>query len=145
MNNEYPFIELPRDYFKLKHGDEWHHEIAEKDNVYYSTITVDRYEFPIFRKDITSANLLQVVAGTTGYEGGDSGSGSRTYIRIYDNSSTDIRVKPIVDKFGNGGVEIVLGGDCELYTIINGLEFITNILKVHRHDGTLYEGQKPID
>ena len=141
MENNYPFIELPRDYFKIKHGDEWNHEIEEQDNVYYSTTKVDRYEFPIFRKDITSCNFLQVVAGTTGYEGGDSGAGGRTYIRIKNLGGTDIRINKLADD----DVEIILGGDTELSTMINGLDFIKSILKVHRHDGTLYEGQEPID
>ena len=144
MKNEYPFIELPKEYFKLKFGDEWKHEIEEPDEVSYSTIKVDRSEFPIFKKHIVSANFLEVTAGTTGYEGGDSGHGGRTYIRIEDASCTDIRVKPI-ENSGNGGVEIILGGDCELSTIIRGLDFIVNVLRCSRYNGTLYEGQEPID
>ena len=32
MNNEYPFIELPKEYFKLKFSDDWKHEIEEPDD-----------------------------------------------------------------------------------------------------------------
>lgn len=143
MANKYPFIELPRDYFKIKHGDGWNHEISEYDNVFYSTIKVDRYEFPIFKKELNNANILDVVAGTTGYEGGDSGHGCRTYIRIQNKGGTDLRINKIGSEYWDQGVEIILGGDTELYTIIDGLKFIINVLKNHLDDGSLYEGQLP--
>lgn len=77
-----------------------------------------------FRREIVSANILEVEAGTNGYQGGDSGHGSRTYIRIEDVGSTDIEVTP-----KENGVEIVLGGDCELETMIRALKFITKVLE----------------
>ncbi len=136
MGCKYPFIELPRDYFKIKHGDEWKHEISKYDNISYSTTKVDRYEFPIFRKELNNANILEVVAGTTGYQGGDSGHGCRTFIRIRNLGGTDIRIDKVGKEYSDEGVEIVLGGDTELYTIIDGLEFIINVLKTHS-DGCL--------
>ena len=77
-----------------------------------------------FQREIVSANILEVEAGTNGYQGGDSGHGSRTYIRIEDVGSTDIEVTP-----KENGVEIVLGGDCELETMIRALKFITKVLE----------------
>lgn len=77
-----------------------------------------------FQREIVSANILEVEAGTNGYQGGDSGHGSRTYIRIEDLGSTDIEVTP-----KENGVEIVLGGDCELETMIRALKFITKVLE----------------
>jgi len=40
--------------------------------------------------EISSANILRVASGTTGYCGGDSGAGGRTYIEIKDIGGTDI-------------------------------------------------------
>ena len=73
-------------------------------------------------------SLLEVEAGTNGFHGGDTGAGSRTYIRIVNNGNTDIYVRP-TGPCGDDGVEIMLGGDCELDTMITALEFITKVLK----------------
>lgn len=43
-----------------------------------------------YSRDIYSANVLEVEAGTNGYQGGDSGHGSRTYFRIENAGGTDI-------------------------------------------------------
>ena len=50
----------------------------------------DGTEITTYTRDVVSANILQVEAGTTGYKGGDTGHGGRTYFRISDESSTDI-------------------------------------------------------
>lgn len=84
-------------------------------------------EIQTFSREIVSCNLLRVEAGTNGFQGGDSGAGSRTYIRIEDLGSTDIYVRPTGEY--DDGVEIMLGGDCELDTMITALEFITKVLK----------------
>lgn len=39
----------------------------------------DGTEITTYSRDIVSANILEVEAGTTGYKGGDSGHGGRTY------------------------------------------------------------------
>ena len=93
------------------------------------TATVGGQTFPVYKREITSANVIEVVAGTNGYQGGDSGHGSRTYIKIKDLGGTDITVKKLEGKYGDEGVELILGGDCELQTIIEGLEFIVSVLK----------------
>ena len=41
----------------------------------------DGTEITTYSRDILSANILEVEAGTTGYKGGDSGHGGRTYCR----------------------------------------------------------------
>ena len=56
---------------------------------------------------------------------------SRTYIRIEDMGSTDIRINPL-GRDGDEGFELFLGGDCELETMICALKFITKALE----DGT---------
>ena len=71
--------------------------------------------------------------GTNGYQGGDSGHGSRTYIRIQDLAGTDIQVRKTHDAYGHeDGVVIALGGDAELDTIYEALQFITKVLDDQR-------------
>lgn len=89
----------------------------------------DGTEITTYTRDVVSANILQVEAGTTGYKGGDTGHGGRTYFRIQDEASTDIGVKPILSKYGCDGFEVTLGGDCELDTMIRALKFITKVLE----------------
>lgn len=79
-------------------------------------------------KTICSANIIEVECGTNGYQGGDSGHGCRTYIRISDEGGTDISFK-VSENIGNGQIEIVLGGDTELMTICKALKFIRKTLK----------------
>lgn len=89
----------------------------------------DGTEITTYTRDVVSANILQAEAGTTGYKGGDTGHGGRTYFRISDEGGTDIHVLPLMDKFGCNGVEVILGGDCELETMIRALKFITKVLE----------------
>ena len=89
----------------------------------------DGTEITTYTRDVVSANILQVEAGTTGYKGGDTGHGGRTYFRISDEASTDIHVRPFMDRFGCNGFEVTLGGDCELETMIRALKFITKVLE----------------
>lgn len=86
-------------------------------------------EIPTYKREIVSANILEVEAGTNGYQGGESGHGSRTYFRIKDLASTDMNVHVTRDQFGCEGFEVTLGGDCELETIITALKFITQVLE----------------
>ena len=92
------------------------------------TRKIDGMEIPTFTREIISANVLSVEAGTNGFQGGDSGHGSRTYFRITDCGSMDIHVN--THGFaGDEGFEVFLGGDCELETIIRALKFITKVLE----------------
>ena len=56
-----------------------------------SRILKDGTELTTYTRDVVSANILEVEAGTTGYQGGDSGHGGRTYFRIEDAGSTDMK------------------------------------------------------
>lgn len=89
----------------------------------------DGTEISTYTRDVVSANILQVEAGTTGYMGGDSGHGGRTYFRIQDEGSTDMEIRTITSKYGCTGFEVFLGGDCELETTIRALKFITKVLE----------------
>lgn len=80
--------------------------------------------------EITSANIIEVEVGTTGYQGGDTGHGGRTYLKIQDLGSTDINVTLLKDGFNESeGFILELGGDTELYTFIEALEFAVKVLK----------------
>lgn len=93
-----------------------------------NTRKIDGMDVTTYTREICNANVLSVEAGTNGFQGGDSGHGSRTYFRITDCGGTDIRVKALgVD--GDEGLEVTLGGDCELETIIRALKFITKVLE----------------
>lgn len=96
---------------------------------------VGRKTIDTFKRDIYNANILEVEAGTNGYQGGDTGHGSRTYIRIQDMGGTDIDVHVTHDQCGReDGVVIGLGGDSELTTIIEALKFITEVLDDQRRE-----------
>ena len=90
----------------------------------------DGTEISTYTREVISANILEVEAGTTGYRGGDTGHGGRTYFRIKDAACTDMDIHVMRDRFGDAeGFEVMLGGDCELETIIRALKFITKVLE----------------
>lgn len=73
---------------------------------------------------ITSANILEVEAGTTGPCGGDSGHGGRTMLRIADAAGTDIEVEWNPEK---KEVTILLGGDAEMGTFVAALRYALDV------------------
>ena len=89
----------------------------------------DGTEITTYTRDVVSANILEVEAGTTGFMGGDTGHGGRTYFRIQDEGSTDMKINTYVDRYGCRGFEVFLSGDCELETTIRALKFITKVLE----------------
>ena len=89
----------------------------------------DGTEITTYTREVISCNILQVEAGTNGFQGGDSGHGSRTYFRIQDEASTDIEINLITSRCGCEGFEVTLGGDCELETMIRALKFIVKVLE----------------
>ena len=66
-------------------------------------------------------NTLGVTVATNGYQGGDSGHGGRTYICFEDLCSTDIDAVVSYSQVTNAKVEIMLGGDSELNSMIDAL------------------------
>lgn len=97
----------------------------------------DGTEITTYSREIESCNILEVEAGTTGYRGGDTGHGGRTYFRIQNAANTDMEVHSYNDRWYTDcvagpdecGVEVVLGGDCELETMIQALKFIVKVLE----------------
>lgn len=101
---------------------------------------VNGHNVVTWARDITNANCLEAEAGTNGFQGGDSGHGSRTFVRIEDMASTDIRCNVQHDAFGKTqAIEIELGGDTELETFITALKWIISILEVQMEIGVVGE------
>ena len=95
-----------------------------------NTRRVNGVDVETWEREIIDANILSVEAGTNGYQVGDTGHGGRTYIRISDEGGTDISARVIKDRYGDtSGIEIALGGDAELSTMIEALKFITMVLE----------------
>ena len=90
-----------------------------------STKVVNGIEVPILRKESIDANSLYVEVGTTGFKGGDSGYGGRTFFLLNNVASTDIKI----DSLYPDKVVICLGGDSELKTFIEALEFAADTLR----------------
>lgn len=89
---------------------------------------IDGIDIPTYTREVCGANILDVEAGTNGYQGGDTGHGSRTYFRITNCGGTDIQIRSYGHR-GTDGFEVILGGDSELETIIRALKFITKVLE----------------
>lgn len=80
-------------------------------------------------KEIVSCNILKVTVGSTGLMGGDSGHGGRTFFELKDEGGTDMQC--ISDE---GIIRIELGGDSELHTFIEALEFaVWNLKSIARN------------
>ena len=111
-----------------------------------TTRKINGVDIETWSRDIIDANVLTVEAGTNGYRGGGTKCGSRTYIRIEDKDSmdpcaramnaalgiagTDFRARVITAPDGRtSGIEMVLGGDAALSTIIEALEFSAKVLR----------------
>ena len=132
-------------------------------------VEVDDTKIPTAITEVTSANILTVEAGTTGYCGGDSGHGSRTYLRIKDDGGTDMRCR--VNGYQQRGmksveiakgekveipnevaedyethranqIEIILGGDCELSTFVTALRFAADVIEKKANGSLMLEVPK---
>lgn len=94
-----------------------------------------------FQTSVTSANILEAVALTNGYHGGDSGHGCHSYIEIADLGGTAMSVKvlkkeskyteELLDTDGESNIRVRLDffGDTELATLIDALRFMADALE----------------
>jgi hypothetical protein len=105
-------------------------------------VEIDGIEVKTFIDQSPNCNILSYEVGTTGPQGGDTGHGGRTYFRISDDASTDMRciVKTHDGKtheFDGAAdvaqIEIMFGGDSELDTFIEALEFAAEKLRAQRN------------
>ena len=88
-------------------------------------------EVVTWSRSIVSANILEAEAGTNGYHGGDSGHGARTYLRLADLGSSAMWCRAQ----DYDGVEILLGGDTELATVIEALKWMVSVLEAQSEVG----------
>jgi hypothetical protein len=86
----------------------------------------DGIELTTYSREVDNGNVLDVEAGTTGYQDNDGDHRSRTYFRITDAGCTDMQVTKCSD---GRGFQVVLDGDCELETIQHALKFITKVIE----------------
>jgi hypothetical protein len=84
----------------------------------------------VYELEIPSGNLMGVEVGTNCPQGGDSGHGGRTVLRLLDLGGTAMAARinkgSLVDA---ERVEIILGGDCERETLMEALEFVLAVLR----------------
>ena len=101
---------------------------------------IDREFIKTVKTEMVNCNRLEVETGTNGYHGGDTGHGGRALVRLSAASSTDMRCNILGDIEGSietyevhfshvDFVEIVVGGDAEIETLIDSLEFVVKNLK----------------
>ncbi len=89
-------------------------------------------EIEIYGKEFVSCNILRAEVGTNCPQGGDTGHGGRTILRLIDEAATDISIKVDGQPLGSiKTLEILLGGDTECDTFMNALNFALNVLKDH--------------
>ena len=101
---------------------------------------IDREFIKTVKTEMVNCNILEVETGTNGYHGGDTGHGGRALVRLSDAASTDMRCLISGEIAGYSqtyeiyfshvdSVEIVVGGDAEIETLIDSLGFIVKNLK----------------
>jgi hypothetical protein len=75
--------------------------------------------------EFREASAFTVTVGTNGEQGGDAGHGSRTYLRL-GSDGADVEIST---HDGGTGVTIEMGGDSELRTFVDALEFAAKTLR----------------
>lgn len=97
-------------------------------------ITIDGIQVPTDFLEIVDCNVIRVEVGTTGARGGDTGHGGRTYFAIHNEASTDMRVRVDGGEWNGAdrSLEIAFGGDSEMDTFIQALEYAVEALKFYR-------------
>ena len=110
------------------------------------SVVVDGTEISTYKCEVTSCNIIEVEVGTTGPMGGDTGHGGRTYFKIGDIASTDMRCRLFNNgkeyEFDNvGQVELMFGGDTELDTFCEALRIGYEVLARDAGSIDYYEPQ----
>ena len=95
------------------------------------TIVVDEFSMAASLEEFKRANILRVTVGTNCPRGGDSGHGGRTVLIFEDGGGTDLRCGiDSASAADSKRIELVLGGDSEFETLIEGLEFAAQTLRL---------------
>ena len=83
-------------------------------------------------KTISSANVIEVSAGTNCPQGGDAGHGGVTYFRMKDIGATAISIKVngrLIDEEVRE-IEVIMRGDTESETFSEALKFAAQVIEV---------------
>ena len=89
-----------------------------------------------FKKQLTSANILLVEAGTNTPQGGDASHGGRTVLQLIDEGSTHWSVS--IDGQPPqtlGTLRVELGGDTEADTFMRALQWALQVYRFQRSQG----------
>jgi len=87
------------------------------------------HKVPMHAAEITDAGMIHVAAGSTGQQGGDSGHGGRTVVRIQGNGADIVfRLFGPVDDDNAGAMEIIASGDAELRMLARAMDYIASSL-----------------
>lgn len=104
-----------------------------------TSVVIDGITVPTMTTEFVSCNCLEIQVGTTGHMGGDTGHGGRTYLRITSTASSDLRSNIVANGechdfdnvCGTNQVEIILGGDTELDTFFECMQYAADVLGQH--------------
>ena len=101
-------------------------QVAEK-----NVRVVDGQLVTTWKREVCSCNVLEVEAGTNGYQGGDGGHGCRVYLRVKDLAGTgfcnEVDGKYLDDR--QDEYVLALCGDTELSTIKEALRWMISVLE----------------
>lgn len=108
-----------------------------------SSVLINNIKVDTYKEEIVNCNILEVEVGTTGHKGGDTGHGGRTYFKLSNLASTDMRCS-IIGYTPNKGrtnisvdevddIELSFGGDSELDTFCKALQIGYEVLSKHAH------------
>ena len=101
-------------------------QVAEK-----NVRVVDGQLVTTWKREVCSCNVLEVEAGTNGYQGGDGGHGCRVYLRVKDLAGTgfcnEVDGKYLDDR--QDEYVLALCGDTELSTIKEALRCMISVLE----------------
>lgn len=87
-------------------------------------------QISVFSHEAHAFNTLRVDVGSNCPQGGDSGHGGRTLLRLTNLASTDMRVAIDGNTYQDvESVSLAFGGDSECDTLIECLEFALARLK----------------
>ena len=91
---------------------------------------VNGVEFDAFERNAKGTDsTLTIIAGTTGFKGGERDAGGRTVLKIKDKEHSDLYTQVTKDKDGNpDGFVLAMCGDDALYNLIRGLQFAVKAL-----------------
>jgi len=84
----------------------------------------------LYRREFTQCNILEVEVGTNCPQGGDSGHGGKTILRIRDLGGSAMEAslngEPLREV---ARIDLVMGGDSECETLLEALEFAAKVIR----------------